>query len=72
MPQDKATLLRELATGNPVDLEKVIEVERQLGQLKDAGVARRTGYAVTQPLGHPSVPQRRQLLANASAQAKSA
>ena len=68
MNEDKAALLRQLARVNPVELEKVLEVERQIAQLEQAGVARRTGFSVTPPLAHPTLPQRRQVLANADSQ----
>ena len=65
MTTDKAALLAELAKGNPVDLDKIAEVERQLAELQRAGIVPRTGIQVNSPLGNPVLLQRRRVLANA-------
>lgn len=65
MIPDKATFLAELAKGNPVDLNKIVEVQRQMSELERAGIVTRTGFHLNSPLGNPTVFQPRRILANA-------
>ena len=64
MAGDKETWLTDLARGNPVDLNKIAEVERQVAELERAGIVARTGFRVDLPLGKPALAQRPRVLAN--------
>jgi hypothetical protein len=48
--EEKLILLNRLAQGNPVDLEQLAAVLRQLAELQRAGAIRQESEAVTSPL----------------------
>lgn len=66
MNDEKKEFLKSLAEGNPAELDKVIELQKVLSELEQAGIFRQRPYSVTPPLGRLSELRRPTTLANAS------
>jgi len=58
------TTLLKLAKGNPVDLDKVAQVEKQLSELEAAGVLRRRPLIEVPMLSNPAAALRASAFAN--------
>ncbi len=66
MRDEKTALIESLAKGNPVELEKVRIVQRQLAELERAGLAPHGQCLVERPLGRIAQPASNRTLANAA------